>query len=180
MSYIESQLQPGEQVMFRINRGKNWYHYLLTFIMNCIIMPITVSVMLYFISLLAAAFLPRVTASGSTTLDAMIPLGILLFFLGLALFIMLAVLLDLIHFFTDELALTNRRIVGRAQGQAVWSFQKVNLPLSAVDSVIAGGSFLQPILEIERKDDKPDLLIVNIGQRKEFAKKCMEAISSPS
>lgn len=57
MSYIESQLQPGEQVFLRINRHNKWYHYILLVITYCLVLPILLWVIGYFFFHLFAAFL---------------------------------------------------------------------------------------------------------------------------
>ena len=158
MSYITAQLQPGEEVLFRIKRGRKWYDYLGVVIVYFILIPFVFGVILYFLVPILGAILPQTTA--------LLSVG------GLMLLLSLALLLDLIHFLVDEIALTDRRIVGRAQGKTTLVFQKIDMPLSAIGSAKASGA----ILEIRRNDGKPDLVVRNIKDDEQFATKLTELI----
>jgi hypothetical protein len=166
MSYITSQLQPGEQVLFRINRGRKWYHYLLLVIEYCILIPFLFWMLLYFLVPILGAFLPQAAA--------LLSVG------GLLLLLSLTLLLDFIHFLVDDIALTDRRIVGRAQGAMTWVFKKIDVPFSAIGSAKATGGFASPSLEIRRKDGKPDLFVRNLSAGKQFAAKLTELINRPA
>jgi hypothetical protein len=165
MSYIESQLQPGEQVLFRINRGRKWYHYILLVIEYFILAPFLFWITLYFLVPILGRFLPQAAA--------LLSVGGLLFLLSLGL------LLDFMHFLLDDIALTDRRIVGRAQGTTTLAFQKIDVPLSVIASATATGGFVSPMLEIRRKDGKPALFMRNLGAGKQFAAKLTELINRP-
>ncbi len=166
MSYIESQLQPGEQVLFRISRRRKWYHYLLVVPAYCVLLTVL-------IWLVGNFFLPILAAFLSET--ALILIGS-----GLLLLIGLGILPGVIHFLVDELALTDRRIVGKVQGAfSGWVFQKISVPLSEVESVRAMGGFTSPGLEIRRKNGMPSVIVKNLGSRKEFAAKLTELLNRP-
>jgi hypothetical protein len=167
MSYIESQLQPGEQVLFRINRGRKWYHYLLLVLPFCVLLPILVWVIGKFFLPILAAFLPQ---------NALLLIGS-----GMLVLIGAGILTDVVHFLVDELALTDRRIVGKVQGAfSAWVFQKINVPLSEIESARAMGGFASASLVIQRKNGKPNLIVKNLGLRKQFAAKLTELINRPA
>jgi hypothetical protein len=160
MSYVESQLQPGEQVLFRINRGRKWYHYLFLVLPYLILLPILILVVGFFLLPALAASLPE---------TVLIVIGS-----GLLLLIGLGILTDVAHFLVDELVLTDKRIVGRAQGAfSAWVFQKINVPLSEIESATSSSSSLV----IQRKNGKPDLIVRSLDSRKQFAAKLMELIN---
>ncbi len=166
MSYIESQLQPGEQVLFRINRGRKWYHYLFLVLPYLILVPILILVVGRFL-------LPGLAASLPETV-------LIVIWGGMLLLIGLGILTDVVHFLVDELALTDKRIVGKVQGAfSAWVFQKINVPLPEIESVEAMGGFASASLVIQRKDGKPDLIVRNLDSRKQFAAKFMELINRP-
>lgn len=166
MSYIESQLQPGEQILFRINRGRKWYHYLLLVLPYFILVPILILVVGKLFLPILAAFLPET--------------ALILTWSGLLLLIGLGILTDVVHFLVDELALTDRRIVGKVQGAfSAWVFQKINVPLSEIESIRAMGGFASASLVIRRKDGKPDLIVRNLGSCEQFAAKLTESINRP-
>src|SRR5512136_733576 len=126
MSHIDSQLQPGEQVLMRLNRGRKWYHFLLLVITYFILIPLLFWMLLYFTALVLGSLLPEATALSVC--------------LGLIGFLALVMLMDFIHFVVDEVVLTDRRIFGRAQGGVVFSFHKIDLPLTEVASAqVLGG-----------------------------------------
>jgi hypothetical protein len=166
MSYIESQLQPGEQVLFRINRGRKWYHYLFLVLPYLILVPILILVVGFFLLPALAVSLPETV--------------LIVIWSGLLLLIGLGILTDVVHFLVDELALTDKRIVGKVQGAfSAWVFQKINVPLPEIESVEAMGGFASASLVIQRKDGKPDLIVRNLDSRKQFAAKLMEFINRP-
>jgi hypothetical protein len=166
MGYIQSQLQPGEQVLFRISRRIKWYHYLLLVLPYCIVVPLFTWVMGYIFLPIFAAFLPE---------TALIIVGS-----GTLILIALALLDDVMHFLVDELALTDRRIVGKVQGAfSAWVFQKISVPLSEIKSVSVVGGFASPRLEIQRKNGMPSVIVKNLASRKEFAAKLTELINRP-
>ncbi len=78
-------------------------------------------------------------------------------------------ILDLIHFFTDELALTNRRIIGRGQSRMYWSFRKVDLKLSEVMDIKNKVALLEFHIDGERP-----IIISRLDQNKEFVEKFYE------
>ena len=155
MSYIKSRLQPGERVIFRIRRGRKWHHYLSMFILYFIALPLILWAMMIFVAPIIRA-LPQ-------------PAGMLLES-GFLLLISIAVLLDFIHFFVDELALTNTRIIGRAMGATNWVFRKIDLPLSGIISAAVTGS----TLKIRRKDGK-NFNFNNLSESEQFATKVMQS-----
>ena len=163
MSSITSQLQPGEQVILRINRGRKWYHFLGLFIEYFILVPIIFWILLYLLVPMLGALLPQEIA--------FLPVA------GLLGLISLVLLLDFIHFLVDDLVLTDRRILGRAQGATVLSFKKIELPLTAVASARASGGFVSPGLEILRSDGKPALFFRNLSGSKKFVEKLTELIA---
>ena len=165
MSIIESQLQPGEQVLLRVNQGRQWYHFLLLFIEYCLLIPFLFWILLQFLVPVLRAFIPEEIT--------------LLAILGLMGLISISLLFNFIHFLMDDVALTNLRILGRAQGATVFNFKKLDVPLSAIRSVQAG-NLITPGLTIQRKDGKPDLLLRNLNPGKPFAAKLTELISQPS
>jgi hypothetical protein len=163
MSSINSQLQPGEQVLVRINRGRKWYHFLGLIIEFFILVPITFWLLLYLLMPMLGPLVSEEIA--------------LLMVLGLFGLIGLLLLLDFIHFWVDDVALTDRRILGTAQGSAVFSFKKIEIPLVAVASARASGGFISPGLEILRKDGKPALFLRNLDGNKKFVDKLAELIA---
>ena len=83
-----------------------------------------------------------------------------------AIALVVAAILDLIHFFTDELALTNRRIIGRGQSRMYWSFPKVDLKLSEVMDI----KYKAALLEIYVDGERP-IIISRLDQNKGFVEK---------
>jgi hypothetical protein len=114
MSYIKSKLHPGERVIFRITQGRKWYHYLIFFIEYFILLPILFWVILTFAVPLISAYLPQPVVMISIS--------------GFLLLISFPLLLNFIHFLVDELALTDTRIIGRAQGATTLVFQNRSTP----------------------------------------------------
>ena len=164
MSFIESQLQPGEQVLMRANQGRRWYHFLLLFIEYCMLMPFLFWALFIFVVPVMSAFIPEIVT--------------MLAILGFIVLLSIPLLLNLVHFAVDEVAITNLRIVGRLMGATVFNFRKINVPLSAVRSASSGGIFA-PGVTIERKDGNPDLLLRNLSPGRLFAAKLGELTSKP-
>ncbi len=155
MSYINSKLHPGERVIFRITQGRKWYHYLIFFIEYFILLPILFWVILTFGVPIISAYLPQPVVMISIS--------------SFLLLISFPLLLNFIHFLVDELALTDTRVIGRALGATVLVFQKIDLPLSEIESAVVTGS----ILKIQCKDGK-SIIFNNLSESKQFAAKLME------
>ena len=161
MSVIESQLQPGEQVLMRVNQGRKWHHFLLLFIEYCVLIPFLFWMLFVFLVPIMRSFFPEAIT--------------ILAILGLMLLLGISLLFNFIHFLTDDVAITNLRILGRAQGATVFVFRKIDLPLSAIRSAQLG-NLITPGVTIQRKDGKPDLLLRNLSPGKQFAAKLTELI----
>lgn len=161
MSYIKSKLHPGERVIFRITQGRKWYHYLMLFITYFILLPILFWGIMTFAVPIISAYLPQ--------------LAVMLSVSGFMLLIGLPLLLNFIHFLVDELALTDTRIIGRAQGATTLVFQKIDLPLSGIESAVATAN----ILTIQCKDGK-NIIFKNLSESKQFAAKIMELTTQTS
>ncbi len=164
MSYISSHLQPGEQVLIRTNRGRKWYHFLWMVFGYFIFLPIMAWIMLYFLVQIFGEFLSQTAA---------------LIFTGVFLIVLaLGGLVDIIHFLVDDIALTDRRILGLAQGATTWSFKKYDIPLSVIESIRAtGGALVGYSLEIQRRDVKHKLYLRNLVGSKQLAAKITELIN---
>lgn len=162
MSFIESQLQTGEQILMRANQGRQWYHFLLLFIEYCMLMPFLFWLLVIFLVPAMSAFIPEAVT--------------MLAILGFMLLLTIPLLLNLVHFVVDDVAITNQRIVGRLMGATVFNFRKINLPLSAIRSASSGGIFA-PGVTIQRKDGQPDMLLRNLSPGRLFAAKLGELIS---
>lgn len=163
MGYVESRLQPGEHIIFKINRGRKWYHYLLWILPYIILVPIIVFLLGYFLMPMLRSLLPD---------NVTMLIGV-----GFLVLIGLAILNDIVHYFVDELALTDRRIVGRSQNSASgWLFQKINAPLSEIASI---NTFNMPArLVFQFRDGRHLLIVKNLRDNKQFAEKLMEAKKS--
>ena len=167
MNYIRSQLQPGEQILFQINRGRKWFHYLLLFFTYCVLLPVMIWVLNNFAYPIFASILPQNV--------------VMLIWLGLFLLIGAAMLVDILHFLVDGLALTDRRIIGRVQGSfSGWVFRKINVPVSEIESVRVAGGFASPSLVIRLRNGKSKLIVRNLGPRQQFAAKLTELIDHPA
>lgn len=164
MNYIESQLQPEERILLRANQGRKWYHFLMIFILFCLLMPLAFWLIYYFLAPILGTIIP-------TEYAILTVLG----FLGL---MSISLLFIFIHFLLDEVALTNMRVLGRVRGATEFGFKKVEIPLSAIRSV-RSGSFLDSSVIIFRNDGKEDMLIRKITPRKEFVAKLTELINRP-
>jgi len=160
MGYIDSNLQPGEQVLLRIRRGRKWYHVLLLILGYLVLVPLTFLI-------IWNVLLPYLMA----VLPARIALLIVLGSLGL---ITIALFFDFIHFLVDEIALTDRRVFGRAQGLSAWLFPIVDLPLSLIDSVNPGMKI--NCFDIRLKDGKRPVTIANLSGINEFVTKLEELL----
>lgn len=158
MSDPASRLQPGEHILFQIDRGRNWYHYLLLILPYLLLGPLLLWMVANVLLPILGDLLPG-------------PAGILI--AGTFVLIVLAgMVVDMIQFETNYLAFTEKRLIGRVQGtNTAWTTRPIDLPLEAVDSAVAVPGFLYPAIEIRLKDRRSAVLVRGLRRQKQFAEK---------
>jgi hypothetical protein len=153
MSYVNNELEAGEEIIFKINRGRKFNHYYKTISQACITFPFVAYIIWKYFSTLFIDF-PQPTSVDPILLQILVPICLSGFIYGPALALVVVAILDLIHFFTDELALTNRRIIGRGQSRMYWSFPTVNLQLSEAMDI----KYKVTLLEIHVDEERPIII----------------------
>jgi hypothetical protein len=155
MSYVTSQLQPGEQVLHRITKGRQWYHYVLAILMMCICAPS--------IGGLWIRFNPFATfpAPGPNDPAWTMLIWATIFYgcmFGFPLLLLYAGLMDFLNIFLVEVALTNKRLLGRVSG-AFSLPRRVDIPLEDIESIIVP-KHARYALQIKRKSaTRPQRLV---------------------
>jgi hypothetical protein len=168
MSYVDNELEAGEEIIFKINRGRKFNHYYKTISQACITFPLIAYFIWKYFSTLFVDF-PQPTSVDPILVQMLVPICLSGFIYGPALALVAVAILDLTHFFADELALTNRRIIGRGQSRMYWSFPKVDLLLSEVMDI----KYKVTLLEIHVDGERP-IIISRLDQNKEFVEKFYE------
>ena len=144
MSYTTSQLQPGEQVLHLVTKGRQWYHYLFAVLMLFLCAPL--------IGILWISFNPFATFPMPGPSD---PAWTWLIWytiqygctFGFPLLLIYAGIMDLLNIFLVEVALTNKRLLGRVSGP--FSIPRsVDIPLEDIESIIV---IRRSTLQIKRK-----------------------------
>lgn len=159
MNYIEDHLQPGETIVYQIQRSRKWYHLALTIFLDLLAVFAT----WYMLRFLERIFLQNYIRSGSLFGSNEFIVGNLV--LGLLPFLMLAALVqDFIFSFFIELALTNQRVLGRVPG-LLWTKNLV-IPLAEIDSITTKARYLC----ILRKDNQPAVFISGLSDQHGFAR----------
>ncbi len=150
MPYVDSHLQAGEQVLYRVNRGRAWYDYLLAFAMLFVLAPLVLGV--YFFAMIIvtrsiATSLP--TGPEGALIAALVGLVILVF---VPLFAAISAIVEFVAFWLTDMALTDRRILGRALGRnRIW-LRTVDIPVQDIAKVHRFR--LSALMTIERKSTR--------------------------
>jgi hypothetical protein len=168
MSYVDNELQAGEEILFKVNRGRKFIHHYKVVSQNVIGLPLLAFFAWRYLSALFIDF-PQPTSVDPIAIQILVPVCLSSCIYVPALALIIVGILDLIHFFTDELALTNRRIIGRGQSRLIWPFRTFNLKLSDIVDVKNKGTFL----EIDLHRERP-VIISKLDKNKEFVDKFLE------
>lgn len=163
MSEDSETLQPGERLLVRIDRGRKLYHYVMLVLPYLLLLPLLLWMVGNVLLPILADLLPQ--AAGILVAG------------GFLLVILAGMVVDMLHFERDFLALTDRRVFGRTQGpSSAWVSQTVDLPLTEIESVAMVNGFLSPTLEIRRKGRKPPVLVRGLRGLQGFAVRLNEAV----
>lgn len=165
MSFVDNELEAGEEIIFKINRGRKFQHYYKVISQAGITFPLIAFFAWRYLSALFIDF-PQPTSVDPILVQTLVPICLSGLIYGPAAALVIAGVLDLIHFFRDDLALTNRRIIGRVQSRVSWSFRTVDLKLSEVTDVKNKVGFLEIYIDGERP-----IIISRLDQSKEFVEK---------
>jgi hypothetical protein len=165
MGFVENELELGETVVFTTGRGRSFKDFHKTFSVSIIAFPYFAYLLGKFFSNLLSDFpLPASDAPPMVNFLAVTCMSSCIYGPGL-MFITIGIL-DVIHLFTDEVKLTNKRIIGRAQSQYIWSFRPIDVRLEDVQDI----KIKNVSLEIQTNDDRP-ILISRVDQQQEFIEK---------
>jgi hypothetical protein len=165
MGLVENELEFGETVVFTIGRGRSFKDFRQTISVAVIAYPYFAYLLWKFFSNLFSEFpLPDPEAPPMVNFLALACMSGSMY--GLGLMLVTIGILDVIHLFTDEVHLTNKRIVGRAQSQYIWSFRPINIRLEDVQDI----KIKKPSLEIHTNEERP-ILISRVDQQQEFIEK---------
>jgi hypothetical protein len=165
MGFIENQLELGESVVFKIGRGRKFKDYDGTVFRAFVLFPYFGYLIWKFFSDLFSDF-PMPIASDPPMAQFLVPACLSSCMYGPGLMFISLGILDVIHLFTDEIALTNKRIIGRAQSQYIWSFRPIDVRLEDVRDI----NIKNLSLEIHTNDDRP-IRISRLDQQQEFIEK---------
>jgi hypothetical protein len=132
MAYVESQLARGERIIERLNHGRTAPQRTIAAAEVIIGGGFLASLA---IRLTAWARPEFKTQVGPHELTGALDMLLAACLLSPAILIALASLATLVHVFWDDLALTDRRLVGRWQGRGPWDFRRVDLPLQQISGV---------------------------------------------
>lgn len=133
MSYVESHLQAGERILYHADRGHAWYDILWAIVSTFLIAPLVLAFYTFVMSLFLrgiAALLPGGPESQ-------------LFMAGLAILMMAVIplmavytqIVDFVAFWQTDLALTDRRLFGRAPGRNRFWVHTIDIPIQDVAHV---------------------------------------------
>jgi hypothetical protein len=162
MSEEDEALQPGERLLLRIDRGREWHHYVML-VLPYLLLPLLLWMVLNVLLPILSDLLPG--AAGILVAG------------GFLLVILAGMVVDMLHFERDFLARTDRRVFGRTQGpSSAWVSQTVDLPLTEIESVAMVNGFLSPTLEIRRKGRKPAVQVRGLRGLQGFAMRLNEAV----
>lgn len=165
MGIVDKELEAGEAVIFKIDRGRTIKHYYQVIAQAVFVFPSLAFFCWRYFSALLVDF-PQPTTVDPMLVQLLVPSALLGCMYGPALILVLVSIMDLVHFFTDELALTNRRIIGRGQSRMYWSFRKVDLKLSNIVEIKDKITKLEIHIEGE-----PPVVISRLHRNKEFVEK---------
>lgn len=159
VSYIDSRLRPGEKVLFHVQRSRDWPHLAKSLVIDVLILAAAILLARYLNHSMVQSYLSSGPLGG---LGGFVAASLLTGFLPILVFVALAQ--DFAFTFFVELALTDRRILGRIAGP-LWT-RTLDLPHSQVRGV-QGGPF--GYLIIQRYRGRPDLLISGFDRAAGFA-----------
>lgn len=168
MSSIDRDLRPGEKVLFRTQRSREWPH---------LVKSLAVDILIFAAAILLARYLNHSMTQSYLSFSPLGGLGgfvagsLLVGILPITVFIALAQ--DFIFTFFIELALTDRRILGCIAGPL--TARKLDLPLGLVRGVQRGPF---GYLVIQRNHGRPDLLLYGFDRSAEFAEAYQLFVSS--
>ena len=164
MSESDAELQAGERLLYRIDRGRKWQHYLLLVLPYLLLLPVLLWMVANVLLPILASLLP--SAAGMLVAGSFL------------LLILAGMVVDMLHFERDFLAITDRRVFGRTQGPySAWASQTVDLPLTEIESVRMVNGFLSPTLEIHRKGRKPPVLVRGLRGLHGFARQLNDSVA---
>lgn len=150
MSYIDSHLQSGERILYRANRGHAWYDILWAIVSTFLVTPLVLAFYTFVMSLFLrsiAALLPGGPESQ-------------LFMAGLAILMMAVIplmavytqIVDFVAFWQTDVALTDRRLFGRAPGRNRFWLRTIDIPTQ--DIACAHRYRLSTLLCVDRKSTR--------------------------
>ena len=164
MSYVDSQLQPGEQVLHLLTKGRQWYHYLLAVVLLFLCAPLIGGL---WISFNPFATFPMPGSSDpawtwliwySVAYGCTFGFPVLLLYAGL---------MDLLNIFLVQVALTNKRLLGRVSGLFLLP-RAIDIPLEDVESIIV---LRRSGLQIKRSSATRLLNLVGLAKPQELVDK---------
>ncbi len=165
MSFVDNKLEAGEEILFKINRGRKFRHYYKMISQNVITFPVIAFFAWRYLSNLFTDF-PQPTSTDPMAIQILIPVCLLSCIYVPAIALIVVGVLDLLHFFMDELALTNRRIIGRGQSRMIWPFRVFDIEVSEVLDIKNKNTYLEI-----RVDGERPIIISKLFQNKEFIEK---------
>ena len=133
MSYLTSQLKPGEEILYLVNRGRRWFHY--ASLIVAIVFIVAIMSVWNFLFTPTLSSIPVPGPNDPTwewaTWFAFVYGGTY----GFPSIVFFITLRGVRHFFVVEVALTNKRLLGRTPiGRFAW-LRRVDIPLEDIESI---------------------------------------------
>lgn len=168
MSYVDSHLQAGEQILYRINRGRAWYDYLWAFVSFLLLTPLVLSIYIFGMTLTVRVIAASLPASPEGELiTALVALALLAFMPVLA---VISQGVEFVAFWLTDVALTDRRILGRALGRNRLWLRTFDIPAQDVAKVHRFR--LSSLVAIERKSTRRAAVLGPFKDFKGFIARC--------
>lgn len=150
MSYIDSHLQSGERILYRANRGHAWYDVLLAIVLAFLVTPLALALYMFAMNFLIqtiAAILP--SGPESQLLLILLIIGLMVITPLLAIY---SQIVDFVAFWQTDVALTDRRLFGRALGRNRFRLRTIDIPTQ--DIACAHRYRLSALLCVDRKSTR--------------------------
>lgn len=133
MSYVESHLQAGERILFRASRGHAWYDKLLAVLLTFLVTPLVLAVYAFAMGFLLQVISTLLPSGPESQLAlALLVVGML----GvIPLMTVYTQIVDFIAFWQTDVALTDRRLFGRALGRNRFWLRTIDIPTQDIARV---------------------------------------------